>query len=558
MSKGNPNNVLDDFNLDEYVEGPAAIVKAIRGGEVDAFVVCEADCDRVYTLGNGEPPYRKIIEEMKEGAALLNHDGEVLYCNSYLSQLVGIPAGELFLAPVSEWVKPESRAALKDCLEKGKCDHVNLELQIQSKNGATTPVMFTASPIPVDGTDVICAIVTDLSPQLRTESERAARNEAERANRLKDEYLATVSHELRNPLNVIVNWATLLRTKKLNAGAVAQGLEAIERSARVQAKIIDDLLDMNRISSGKLRLEKEAFDLSTAAQAALETIVAAADEKKIDVRADMQSVIVSGDPGRLQQVVSNLLSNAIKFTPEGGTIKLHVSQVDGKAHLCVKDSGEGIGADFLPFIFERFRQGDGALTRRRGGLGLGLAIVKQLVELHGGTVTGKSDGEGKGSRFEISLPLATEADLAQEKGYSCLLDPELDHDLTGLKIVVVDDDPDGCEVVRRFLLECGAEVEVARSAKEALKIISHTRPDVLVSDIGMPHEDGYDLITKVRAIKLEGNKRMAAIALTALARTEDRDRALSAGYDRHIAKPVEPVALALLIKQLHSQRQAER
>lgn len=553
MTQLGRTNAFEDFNLDDYVEGPAGIINAIRAGEVDAFVVCEPDCDRVYTLGRGDPPYRQMIEEMREGAALLSPDGDILYCNSHLASLIGATADELFTVPFGEWISAEHRALFEECLDQSRSQRTNCEIGILSNRGGTTPVLLTLSPMAVDNVRVICAIVTDLSLQHRTESERAARNEAERSNRLKDEYLATVSHELRNPLNVMLNWATLMRKRELDTETVAQGLEAIERSARTQAKIIDDLLDMNRISSGKIRMEMETFDLADAARAAMTTVEAALEQKKIHARVSAESVLVNGDPDRMQQIISNLLSNAIKFTPEGSRLELSTCQVEGQARLRVVDFGEGIDPAFLPYVFDRFRQGEGALTRRRGGLGLGLAIVKQLVELHGGSVTAQSKGKGKGATFEVVLPVAKSFQVSAAPELLPMgVEVEEDHDLSGVKVLVIDDDGDSVEILNRILTDCGAQVQVASSVEEAKLLMAEGPPDILVSDIGMPDEDGYDLIGHVRVAQRRGNRGVGAIALTALARAEDRDKALAAGYDHYVSKPVEPSFLASLIKALYS------
>ena len=554
MSQSKTDSSLKNLNTAHYVDDPLAIVNAIRAGEVDAFVVCEPDGERVYTLGTGEPPYQRMIEGMKEGAAILTPDGDILYCNSHLATLLGNTAKELTMVPLSRWIGPENLQQFHGFLNKGNLDPQNVELRLVSSDGEATPVMITGSTIQVDGANVICMTVSDLSMHYRSESERAARNEAERANRLKDEYLATVSHELRNPLNVIVSWAATLRSQMRNPEVVMQGLDAIERNARAQVRIIDDILDMNRIKANSLRLELEAVDLAEVARTALESVRNLANDKKIRVGVEIEPVVVRGDPHRLNQVVFNILSNAIKFTPEEGTVNISVKQVNGKGCLRIVDSGEGIQPEFLPHVFERFRQADGSSTRRFGGLGLGLAIVKQLVELHNGEVSAESDGAGKGASFLVTLPLAVQPNDASPKITAIPNPSESETDICGISVMVVDDDPDSCEAVRRLLAAHRASVAVASSAEEALQKMEHGFPDVLIGDIAMPHVDGYELIRRVRIMERDRNRRISAIALTAFARTEDRDQAFQSGYDRHLSKPVELLNLIAVIRTLHSEK----
>lgn len=391
--------------------------------------------------------------------------------------------------------------------------------------------------------------------------EEAARADAEAANRLKDEFLATVSHELRTPLNSILGWSQLLRTGDLDEDSTNRALQTIERNTRALAQIIDDLLDVSRIITGKLRLRVQALDLNSVVAAALEAIRPATDAKNIrlDVALDRAAGLVSGDASRLQQIVWNLLSNAIKFTPSGGHVEVRLDRVGANARITISDNGEGIGAEFLPYVFDRFRQADSTFTRMHGGLGLGLAIVRHLVELHGGTVSADSQGKGKGATFAVSFPLLTASTC---KGMGLDLTGGLEHqltskpaeDLSGLRVMIVDDEPDAREVIAAMLEHCGAEVIAACSTGEAIEVlagaVNGSMPDVLVSDIGMPGEDGIDLIMKVRALGPERGGDIPAIALTAYARAEDRARVLAAGFQRHIAKPVEPSTLASAVAAL--------
>jgi signal transduction histidine kinase/DNA-binding response OmpR family regulator len=393
--------------------------------------------------------------------------------------------------------------------------------------------------------------------------EEAARADAEAANRLKDEFLATVSHELRTPLNSILGWSQLLRTGDLDEDSTNRALQTIERNTRALAQIIDDLLDVSRIITGKLRLRVQALELNSVVAAALESIRPATDAKNIrlDVSLDRAAGLVSGDSGRLQQIVWNLLSNAIKFTPSSGHVEVRLDRVGTNARIAVTDNGEGISAEFLPYVFDRFRQADSTFTRMHGGLGLGLAIVRHLVELHGGTVSADSQGRGKGATFAVSFPLLTASTcngtgiaLSGPVGLDNQIASRQPEDLSGLRVMIVDDEPDARDVIAAMLEHCGAEVIAACSTGEAIEVlagaVNGSMPDVLVSDIGMPGEDGIDLIVKVRALAPERGGKIPAIALTAYARAEDRARVLAAGFQRHIAKPVEPSTLVSAVASL--------
>jgi PAS domain S-box-containing protein len=390
--------------------------------------------------------------------------------------------------------------------------------------------------------------------KLLLESERHARAAAERVSRMKDEFLATLSHELRTPLSAILGWANVLRMKGVEDPDVRKALDTIERNARTQTQLIEDLLDMSRITSGKLRLDVQALQPVSLVEAAVESVRPAACAKGIRLERVLDPLAgpVMGDPARLQQVVWNLLNNAIKFTPKGGKVHVSLARVNSHIEICVADTGVGIEPEFLDHVFERFRQADASTTRQYGGLGLGLAIVKHLVELHGGTVQAHSEGEGRGSRFVVHLPLAAvHADDRERREHPrSAQGPALDFravDLSGVKVLVVDDEPDARELLARVLGDCRATVLAAASAVEALKIVSAERPHVLVSDIGMPEVDGYELLRRVRALGEEGGGRIPAIALTAFARSEDRTRALQRGFQVHVAKPVEPAELAATV-----------
>jgi signal transduction histidine kinase/CheY-like chemotaxis protein len=393
------------------------------------------------------------------------------------------------------------------------------------------------------------------------ESERDARSQAERANRVKDEFLATLSHELRTPLNAVLGWTNILQRGNIPSEELKQGLETIERNARIQAQIIEDLLDMSRIISGKVRLEVQQTDLSALLNESIETFRVAAEAKSVRLQAAMDPFArpISGDPNRLRQVSWNILHNAIKFTPKGGKVQVWLQRVGSYVEVHVSDTGEGIALDFLPYIFDRFQQGDASTTRRHGGLGLGLAIVKQLVELHGGNVRVKSNGIGQGAVFTVHLPLiAVYSEPDQERrlprpppGENKPF-PELG--LSNVHVLVVDDEVDARNLVKRLLETAGATVSMAASASEALDHISTGRPDVLICDIGMPGEDGYSLIRRLRVLEQRQENALPAVALTAYARSEDRTKAIRSGFQNHLAKPVEPAELLAVVSGLPARK----
>lgn len=380
--------------------------------------------------------------------------------------------------------------------------------------------------------------------------EQAARAEAEAANRTKDEFLATLSHELRTPLTAILGWSHLLRINKLREPQFAHALETIERNARSQSQLIDDLLDVSRIVTGKIQIEFSTVDLSSVVEAAVQSVHPALAAKNIRWETVVESgCSVSGDANRLQQIFWNLFTNAIKFTPKGGRIRVTSERRDSAIRIRVTDTGIGITPKFLPYIFDRFRQADGSTTRAHGGLGLGLAIVKHLVELHHGQVEVESEGESRGSSFTVTLPIDAIGASRQSNGSEL---KELQSDdllinssriLHGLRILVVDDDPDTRDLLSTILTRCGSEVKCSESAADALLAFQEWNPDLLVSDIGMPQEDGYGLIRKVRAVKSRRARQIPALALTAYATDEDRSRALSAGFQMHLSKPIEPESL---------------
>jgi PAS domain S-box-containing protein len=413
-----------------------------------------------------------------------------------------------------------------------------------------------------------CVDITE-SRQMQAEreetlkAERAAREEAERVGRLKDEFLATVSHELRTPLNAILGWATLLQRLERGSEDHSRGLETIERNARIQGQIIADLLDMSRIISGKVQLDVQPLDLNDVLNAALDAVKLSIEGKRLRLRTtlDAKAGRLRGDPGRLQQVFWNLLTNAVKFTPAGGRIDVIMERVNSHVEVSIEDSGIGIKPEFLAFVFDRFRQADSSTTRRHGGLGLGLSIVKHLVELHGGSVRVKSPGEGQGATFVVALPISVmrtddtthpERPTFSDVDVSTLALPSL----KGVRALVVDDQEDARVLMCRLIEEYGGHCALAASGEEALNVLANEDVYIVISDIGMPDLDGYELIRRIRAQPSPTMRNLPAIALTAYARADDRQRALLAGFQMHVAKPVEPRELIAGIASLLNLRDA--
>ncbi|HJU55959.1 MAG TPA: PAS domain S-box protein, partial [Pyrinomonadaceae bacterium] len=392
--------------------------------------------------------------------------------------------------------------------------------------------------------------------------ERQARKTAEDANRLKDEFLATLSHELRTPLTAILGWTKMLRMMELDEATATHALETIERNAKAQAQLVEDLLDVSRIITGKLRLDTRPTELVPVVKAAMEAVLPAAAAKSIELRTQLDPLAgpVAGDPARLQQVAWNLISNAVKFTPRGGRVEIRLERVDSHVELIVSDTGQGISPEFLPYVFDRFRQADGSTTRLHGGLGLGLAIARHLVELHGGTVCAESAGNERGATFKVQLPIT----VLRNKDFGLRIDERVDEQsainnqhsaiLSGLRVLVVDDEEDARALLRTVLEKRGAEVVAAANASEALAAIERDAPDVIISDIGMPGEDGYELIRRVRALDPARGGRVPAAAVSAYAGEDDRRQALDAGFQLHVAKPVDPEDLVKVVHDLAKRR----
>jgi PAS domain S-box-containing protein len=508
--------------------------------------------------------------------------------NQGAERIFGYSAEEMIGTSIMRLIPPERQGEEEEILSYLKRGErfEHFETVRTTKEGRHLHVSLTISPIKdangrVVGASKIARDITDrkLSEEaLREaqkaaeaakadrerllESERAARSEAERASYMKDEFLATLSHELRTPLNAVLGWATALRAGHFPTEELEQGLETIERNARVQAQIIEDLLDMSRIISGKVRLDVQRVDLPAVVAAAIDTVRASASAKGVRLQTiiDPLNAPVTGDPNRLQQVFWNLLSNAIKFTPKGGRVQALLERVDSHVEVSIIDTGEGISPEFLPYVFDRFKQADASTTRRHGGLGLGLAIVKQLVELHGGSVRVKSSGTGKGASFIVSLPMTVLHPLQEpwERGHPQSKPRDLPSvpaiSLNNVSVLVIDDELDARNLLKLLLESAGAVVYLAPSAEQGMEHLLTKSVDVLICDIGMPDVDGYSLMRRIRALGDGQKSEVAAVALTAYARLEDRTEAMSAGFQNHLPKPVEPAELLAVVHSLADPR----
>jgi PAS domain S-box-containing protein len=528
----------------------------LKKGEqvIGISIVCEETTEQKQAeaaLSANEARLRSFVDSNIVGILYGDIYGNIREANDALLTMIGYSREDLQAGAIS-WIDitppeflPLDEQAIAQARAIGAC--TPYEKEYIRQDGTRVPVLLGYSLVG-EAREESVAFILDLTERKRMEEERerllaqeqAAREEAERANRVKDEFLAILSHELRSPLNPILGWTKLMQSREFEPEETSAALATIERSVKVQIQLIDDLLDIAKILRGKLTMKTEPVNLVTAVESAIETVQSAAQAKSIQLQAVLPQLgLVIGDPTRLQQIVWNLLSNAIKFTPDQGRAEIRLEQVGNWAQIIVSDTGKGIKPDFLPHLFESFRQEDASTTRRFGGLGLGLAIVRSLVEAHGGTIWAASPGEGQGATFTVQLPLLT-----------TVLEPiptdqpnALDLNLTNIRVLAVDDDLDVQEVLTAILTQAGAEVLTVASAAEVLTALDAFQPDVLVSDIGMPELDGYTLIRHIQALFARRGKYLPAIALTAYASREDAQRALREGFQQHLSKPIEPAQL---------------
>jgi PAS domain S-box-containing protein len=510
--------------------------------------------------------FAAIVNSSEDVIVSKTLDGIITSWNPAAERIFGYTAAEAIgqhirlIIPPERWDEEEQVLAR---LRRGESIE-HFDTVRRAKDGRFLDVSLTISPVR-DATGRLVGaskIGRDVSDRKRVEREldeyvaklEAARAEAARASRMKDEFLAMLSHELRTPLNAVYGWARLLRAGQVTGEAATKALDVIMRNAQSQIQLIDDLLETSRIVAGKMRLDLRPLDLRSVIEAAVDAVRPAADAKGIRLRTMLGpgAVAFVGDPDRLQQVIWNLLTNSVKFTPKGGQVRVDLSGGDTHALVTVSDTGQGIGPEVLPHIFDRFRQGDSSSTRAHGGLGLGLALVRHLVEAHGGTVTAESPGEGQGATFTIRLPLAiplaeSSDDGGAYAGEDRSFTTEPRPSLAGVRVLVVDDDRDSLDLAASILTKAGAETRACTSASDGLAEFKAWRPDVLVSDIQMEAEDGYALIRRVRSLDHTEGGKTPAIALTAYGRMEDRLRTLTAGFTMHVPKPIDPLELTTLV-----------
>ena len=513
-------------------------LNAIRDGHVDALVVGSPHGEQLYTLRSADQPYRLMVEQMGEGALTLSADGTILYCNERFAQLMATDCQRITARNFTDFVRPEEQARFQMLLE---AETFRDDFQLMNADGKSSPAQLSSIALRIDGVRTVAVVVSDLT------HERIERGLRE-SNRLKDEFLATLSHELRTPLNVILGWTRMLLADHLSESAREHALRLIDRNAVAQAQLVNDLVDMARMTTGKLTLDLEPLAIVPALEAALESVRPAAEAKHLTLRTTWHTTTAHAvaDATRLQQVLWNLLSNAVKFTPEGGTIAMSAAEIDGRVRIEVSDTGIGIDRSFVPHVFDRFRQADSGTTRAHGGLGLGPAIVRDLIRLHGGEVDVRSDGVGRGATFTITLRSTVAAAREVERR----AESRKTASLAGHCVVVVEDHDDSRELMRLTLENAGAAVAVFDRSSKALDAFEKIRPSALVADIGLPDEDGYDFIRKVRRHSSAAVQSVPAIAVTAYATVADRALALEAGFQRHLTKPIDPDELVNVVNEV--------
>jgi PAS domain S-box-containing protein len=552
-----------DLGVLEYYEWQLNRIPLPNGryGVVCYFRDISAQVLSRQAIAASEERLRSFVEANVIGILFGDVYGGIFEANDELLRIIGYTREDLEARRI-RWIDitppeylPLDAAHIAEAQERGAC--TPYEKEYIRKDGSRVPILLGYSLVGKAREESVVFVI-DLSDRKQAEAQRdrslaqeqQAREAAEQANRIKDEFLAVLSHELRSPLNPILGWTRMLQTGKLDAAKTKQALATIERNAKLQTELIADLLDVSRILQGKLSLTVRPVDLAATVAAAIETVTLAAEAKAIEIESNLEAGQVAGDSGRLQQIVWNLVSNAVKFTPENGRVNVSLTRMDNHAQIIVTDTGKGIAPEFLPHVFDYFRQEDSAITRKFGGLGLGLAIVRHLTELHGGTVRADSKGEGQGATFTVDLPLLKSSQESDRDDVRPIRSATLA--LSGLRAIVVDDEPDMREIVSFVLAESGAQVMTVATGSEVLHLLEEGQvsPDILLSDVGMPDMDGYMLLRQIRTLPPDRGGQVLAIALTAYAGEFNQQQALEAGFQEHIAKPVDPDQLIEAIVSL--------
>ena len=535
----------ENADLRRRLEEAEEAIRAIRSGAVDAFVAAEAHGNRVYTLDSADRPYRLLVEQMQQGAITLNADGAIAWCNRRFADLLGRPHERLTGVAFRDFIPPDEQALYESLLQQGRAGAGQGEAHLQKTDGGLIPVFLTFNALPPDSGVAVGGLVTDLTTQRHHEKLNAALEALKESDRRKNEFLAILAHELRNPLAPIRNALQIMRLMGANREAVSSEMEMMERQVGQMVRLVDDLLDVSRINRGKIELRKDQIELASVVRHAVEACRPAMESATHDLSITLPTrpVYLNADPARLAQVVGNLLNNACKFTDEGGRIWLTVEQEGKQAVIRVRDNGIGIAADQLPRIFEMFMQVDTSLERSVSGLGIGLTLAKNLVEMHDGTLEVHSAGAGQGSEFVVRLPIMVETPKPPPEP-TVSAPPTT----TARRILVVDDNRVSADSLARLLQLTGNKTHTAYDGLEAVEAATTFRPDVVLLDIGLPKLNGYDVARKIR--KEPWGKKMVLVALTGWSQDEDRQKSREAGFNGHMVKPIDHAELMKLLASL--------